>query len=135
MDTARVISTGELGTECLHVRSGNRIRTDAPVDNQGRGAAFSPTDLLATSLAACMITTMEIVARGKSIKLKDLEARVIKHMASGPRRVQRVEVHITMAGKDLAPADRALMEETAHGCPVARSLAPEVVQEVTFTYI
>ena len=133
MDTAHVTQLDDLRTECLHVRSGERFPTDAPVDNQGKGAAFSPTDLLATSLAACMITTMDIVSRAKGFVLKGTEARVVKHMASDPRRVHRVEVHLTMDAA-LTADQRELMEATAHGCPVARSVSPDLIQEVTFTY-
>ncbi|HRH38193.1 MAG TPA: OsmC family protein [Flavobacteriales bacterium] len=125
---------GELRTEVTHVRSGQRFVTDAPVDNKGRGEAISPTDMLATSLATCMITTMDIVARDKGITLRDLSARVVKHMASGPRRVQRVEVHLEMDGSTLGHEERLLMEQTAHGCPVTLSLHPDLVQEVHFTY-
>ncbi len=133
MDTAQVTQLDDLRTECLHVRSGERFPTDAPVDNQGKGAAFSPTDLLATSLAACMITTMDIVSRAKGFVLAGTEARVVKHMASDPRRVHRVEVHLTMDAA-LTAEQRELMEVTAHGCPVARSVSPDLIQEVTFTY-
>ncbi len=134
MDTAHVTQLDDLRTECLHVRSGERFPTDAPVDNQGKGAAFSPTDLLATSLAACMITTMDIVSRAKGFVLQGTEARVVKHMASDPRRVHRVEVHLTMDAA-LTADQRELMEATAHGCPVARSVSPDLIQEVTFTYL
>lgn len=134
MDTARITHLGELRTEALHVRSGQRFITDAPVDNQGRGEAFSPTDLLAASLAACMLTTMDIKARARGIALRGASARVVKHMAAAPRRVQRVEVHVELDGSRLSPEDRAFLEETAHTCPVALSLHPNVVQETTFTY-
>lgn len=134
MDTAHVTHLGELRTEALHVRSGQRFITDAPVDNQGRGEAFSPTDLLATALATCMITTMDIKARAQGIVLRGLSARVVKHMAANPRRVQRVEVHLELDGQGLSAEQRALMEHTAHTCPVALSLHPDLVQEVRFTY-
>lgn len=134
MDTAHVRHLGELRTEALHVRSGQRFITDAPVDNKGRGEAFSPTDLLATSLAACMITTMDIVARDRGIVLKEVSARVVKHMAATPRRVHRIEVEVEMDGTALDPEERQLMEQTAHGCPVAMSLHPDLVQEMRFRY-
>jgi uncharacterized OsmC-like protein len=134
MDTAHIEHLGDLRTEFTHVLSGQRFATDAPVDNEGKGSAFSPTDLLAASLAGCMITTMDIVARKNGIRLSGLRARVAKHMASGPRRVQRVEVHLEMDGSCLNEDQRALMEATAHGCPVAKSLHPDLVQEVRFTY-
>ncbi len=134
MDTAHIVYQGQLRTEATHVRSGQHMITDAPVDNKGQGAAFSPTDLLATSLATCMITTMGIVANDKGIVLRDLSARVVKHMAAGPRRVQRVEVHLEMDGSTLNDEERELMEKTAHGCPVAVSLHPDLVQDIHFTY-
>lgn len=134
MDTARIRHLGNLRTEATHLRSGGSFITDAPVDNKGRGEAFSPTDLLATALATCMITTMEIVANGGGFQLRVTDARVVKHMAAGPRRVQRVEIHLELDGSTLNAAQRELMEATAHGCPVAVSLHPDLVQEVHFTY-
>lgn len=135
MDTSHITYLGGLRTEVTHVRSGQRFITDAPVDNKGKGEAISPTDMLATALAACMITTMDIVARDKGIVLNRVSARVVKHMAAGPRRVQRVEVHLELDGSSLGPADRELMEATAHGCPVAKSLHPDLVQEIHFNYL
>jgi putative redox protein len=134
MDTTHIRHLGDLRTEATHVRSGSAILTDAPVDNKGRGETFSPTDLLATSLATCMITTMEIVANDRGFRLRVTDARVVKHMAAGPRRVRRVEVHLVLDGSTLDMAQRELMEATAHGCPVAVSLHPDVVQEVHFSY-
>lgn len=135
MDTSHITYLGDLRTEVTHVRSGQRFVTDAPVDNKGKGEAISPTDLLATSLAACMITTMDIVARDKGIELKSVSARVVKYMAAAPRRVQRVDIHLELDGASLGLAERELMEQTAHGCPVAMSLHPDLVQDVHFTYL
>ena len=134
MDTAQIEHLGALRTEATHVRSGQRIITDAPVDNKGRGEAFSPTDLLATSLATCALTTMDIAATGRGIVLTGLKARVVKHMLADPRRVGKVEVHIEMDGDGLGPELRELLEATGKGCPVARSLHPDLEQEITFTY-
>ncbi|MBZ0206864.1 MAG: OsmC family protein [Flavobacteriales bacterium] len=134
MDTAHVKYLGGLRTEALHVRSGEKIITDAPIDNHGKGAAFSPTDLMSTSLACCMMTLMGIAAEARNIALKGLEARVVKHMASGPRRVERIEVHFTLDGKDLDDKQRGILEHAARTCPVALSLREELVQEVSFTY-
>lgn len=134
MDTARITHQGDLRTEVLHVRSGQRFITDAPVDNQGRGEAISPTDMLAASLAACMLTTMDIKARASGIELRDMSAAVVKHMAANPRRVQKVEVVIELAGANLSATERELMERTAHTCPVALSLHPDLVQETRFVY-
>lgn len=134
MDTALITYSGELRTEALHVRSGQKIITDAPIDNKGKGAAFSPTDLLTTSLAACMITTIAIMAEGKGIMIDKMEARVIKHMASDPRRVQRIEIHLTVKGNDLGDKEKIMIERTARTCPVAISLHPDLVQDFHFSF-
>jgi uncharacterized OsmC-like protein len=134
MDTATVRYQGDLLTEALHVRSGTRIVTDAPLDNRGRGSAFSPTDLLATSLACCMLTTMGIVASDRGIPFRHAGARVVKHMASGPRRVAGVEVHLDLDGTGLNEEQRHVLEETARTCPVARSLHPDLVQDLHITW-
>jgi len=134
MDTAHVTYHGGLRTEATHLRSGQVIITDAPPDNKGRGEAFSPTDLLSTSLACCMMTLMGIAAQERAIALKDLSARVVKHMASDPRRVARIEVHLSLDGRDLDERQRTILERAARTCPVALSLREDLVQDVTFTY-
>lgn len=134
MHTAQITHLGDLRTEALHLRSGQRFITDAPVDNQGKGGAFSPTDLLATSLATCMLTTIDIKTRAQAIAVRNMEATVVKHMAADPRRVSRVEVTIELDGEGLSPADRALIEHTAHTCPVALSLHPDLIQDLRVTY-
>lgn len=134
MDTAHISYDGELRTTCTHVRSGQAINTDAPVDNKGKGAAFSPTDLLATALGSCILTTMAIVAADKGIPIAGLGARVVKHMASSPRRVAKVEVHVELEGADLDQRARTILERTAHTCPVAVSLAPDLEQVLTVTF-
>ncbi|MEZ4757106.1 MAG: OsmC family protein [Flavobacteriales bacterium] len=134
MDTATVTYLGDLQCELEHLRSGQVIATDAPVDNKGKGGAFSPTDLLATSLAACMITTMGIVAREKGIPLNGLRARVVKHMAPPPRRVARVEIHMELDGRGLDDRQRTIMEQTARTCPVALSLSAELIQDIQIRF-
>ena len=134
MDTAHVIYLGGLRTEATHVRSGQHFNTDAPVDNQGRGEAFSPTDLLATSLACCMMSIMGIAARDKGIPMNGLKARVVKHMTSAPRRVERIEVHLELNGEGLGERERSILEIAARTCPVARSLREDLVQDIHFTY-
>ncbi len=134
MDTAHVKYLGGLRTEAVHLRSGATINTDAPVDNHGKGEAFSPTDLMSTSLACCMITLMGIAAQGKDIPLEGLEARVVKHMAAAPRRVERIELAFTLDGRRLDDRQRAILEHAARTCPVALSLNTDLVQEVSFTY-
>lgn len=134
MDTAHVVYRGELRCEATHLRSGQRITTDAPPDNKGKGDAFSPSDLMSTSLASCMMTIMGIAARERDLPLHDLEARVVKHMASDPRRVQRIEVHLSLQGAGLDDKARAILERSARTCPVSLSLREDLVQELTFIY-
>ena len=134
MDTATVAYLGDLRTEATHVRSGNVLITDAPLDNKGKGEAFSPTDLLATSLASCMMTLMGIAADEKGIALNGLNARVVKHMSTAPRKVERIEVHVEMDGNGLGDRERAILENAARTCPVARSLREDLVQDLHFTY-
>lgn len=134
MDTAHVTYIGGLRCEAVHLRSGQRILTDAPPDNQGKGEAFSPTDLLCTSLACCMMSIMGIAARDRDLPLVNLQARVVKHMSSDPRRVERIEIHMSLDGADLDGKARTILERAARTCPVALSLREDLVQEITFTY-
>lgn len=123
--------TGQLHCNATHGPSGAMLSTDAPTDNQGKGEAFSPTDLVATALGTCIATTMAIVAERHAVELKGMTVQVTKEMASDPRRIGRLttEVHIPL------PADhpqRALLEKTALGCPVHRSLAAEMERPTEF---
>jgi putative redox protein len=117
---------GELRCRAVHGPSGTVLETDAPVDNNGRGESFSPTDLVATALGVCMTTVMGIVARRKEIDLEGMKVTVRKHMsADTPRRIARLEVDLEMP----LPADhpeRRLLESTGNGCPVHHSLHPDV---------
>lgn len=134
MDTALVTYLGGLRNEAVHLRSGQRIITDAPPDNHGKGEAFSPSDLMCTSLACCMMTIMGIAAREHGLPLDGLTARVVKHMASDPRRVARIEVHLTMDGSGLDEKAKTILERAARTCPVALSLREDLVQDVSFLY-
>lgn len=121
---------GALRTEIRHLASGNTGITDAPIDNQGRGEAFSPTDLLATSLASCMLTIMGIRARDMDLDLGATVARVEKAMTGPPRRVSgvRVALYLPAVGSE---RDRNILEAAARSCPVALSLHPELQQDLT----
>ena len=125
---------GDLRTEMVHGPSGPRVLTDAPVDNHGKGEAFSPTDLVASALGSCMLTIMGIVAKRDGIALEGTVVTVAKHMTSElPRRIARIEVGFSMA-RGIAPDFRAKLEKAAHTCPVALSLHPEIAQVVTFIW-
>ncbi|HZQ44445.1 MAG TPA: OsmC family protein [Acidobacteriaceae bacterium] len=123
---------GDLHCKTVHGPSGTELFTDAPKDNQGRGESFSPTDLCATALGSCMLTTMGIAARTLNLDMKGATAVVEKEMtSSGPRKIQRLTVRIRMP-KALGEEDQLKLERAAHTCPVARSLHPEVEQVVEF---
>ncbi len=121
-----VVYEGELRCTATHGPSGSRIETDAPADNCGKGERFSPTDLVATGLATCIVTTIGIVARRNGWDVGGMRAHVTKEMsAAPPRRIARLPVAIWMA-KDLPPAARLQIEETARTCPARRSLGADI---------
>jgi uncharacterized OsmC-like protein len=126
---------GGLRTSSVHLRSGQIVITDAPPDNNGRGEAFSPSDLLSTSLACCMMTIMGIVANRHSINIDGTKADVSKIMGTEPRRVIEIVVALTVPGKDLADKDKQLLVNAAHTCPVAKSLHPDLKQTVSFEWV
>ncbi|GAB3801962.1 OsmC family protein [Spirosoma humi] len=136
MATIHIDYLGELRTECIHLQSGTHINTDAPTDNQGRGEAFSPTDLVANALGTCIITTMAIFARRDSIELKGSKLDVTKIMSSQPpRRIARIEIDLTLQTNGLPDeATRARLEAIAHSCPVAISLHPDIEQAVSIRW-
>lgn len=124
---------GNLRCEAQHQRSGSKLTTDAPVDNNGKGEMFSPTDLLATSLVTCMITVMGIAAMKSGFELGDVESSVEKHMASGPRMVDRLAIKLIL-DKEYDAKEKRIIERAALDCPVALSLHPDLSQEVEFIY-
>ncbi len=133
--TSEVTYTTELRTMAVHLQSGNQIITDAPVDNQGKGQAFSPTDLAATSLASCMMTIMGIVAERNSLNIEGTRATVNKIMQSNPRKIARIEITLYMPEHtQYEEKSRTLLENAARTCPVALSLHPDIVQDITFVY-
>lgn len=125
---------GALRCNNIHTRSGSEILTDAPVDNRGKGSTFSPTDLLATSLANCMLTVMGIKAMDKGWAIEGTYAEVIKEMASDPRRVAAIRIKMVFPEGDWSQDQRKLLEQTAIHCPVAKSLHPDIEQDVTFIW-
>lgn len=134
METARIVYTGDLRTEAMHVQSGKTIITDAPIDNQGKGEAFSPTDLLATSLGSCMLTTMGIASKTHNMNIDGAKVKVTKVMAANPRRVAEVHVEFELPAKNYSDKEKTILENTALACPVAKSLHPDIVQKVIFHY-
>jgi uncharacterized OsmC-like protein len=135
MATAKITYLGDLRTECIHLQSGNIVITDAPCDNQGKGEAFSPTDLLATSLGACILTIMGIKARDNNIDITGTEVEITKIMASEPpRRVAEVVVEFFFPDKPYTSEEKALVESVAGTSPVPLSLHPELAQTIRFNW-
>jgi uncharacterized OsmC-like protein len=137
MKTAKVVYKGELQALSTHLASGQELITDAPVDNKGKGAAFSPTDLCATSLASCMITTLGIYAEHHGFTLGSMEASVQKIMASDPRRIAGIDVVLDIGLSQEQMNDENLKSKiisVAHTCPVARSLHPDLVQNISINF-
>lgn len=123
---------GELHCTARHAPSGNELVTDAPKDNQGRGEAFSPTDLVATALGTCIATTMAIAARKHAVELKGLRFEVTKEMSTdAPRRIVRLAAQVWMPIPETHPAAQPLMG-AARACPVHRSLHPDIDAPISF---
>ena len=126
--TSTVLYTEDLRTYCTHLQSGSAIETDAPVDNNGNGARFSPTDLLATSLAACMLTVMGIKARTMGFDLNEIKVEVQKNMKPEPRRVGGIDLtfHIPESLQQVDEKAKTILKNTGLTCPVAKSLHPDL---------
>ncbi len=125
---------GELRTECVHVRSGNELITDAPADNFGKGEAFSPTDLLATSLGTCILTTMAILTRNENLGLEGTTAAITKIMSDHPRKVAEVVVEIKFPENNFTDEQKKRLEHIAYNCPVYHSLHPDLKKTLIFNY-
>jgi uncharacterized OsmC-like protein len=135
MTTSTVLYIGNLRTEAKHTRSGNSILTDAPIDNHGRGEAFSPSDLLATSLLSCMMTVMGILADRKGWMLEGMQGNVIKQMGDEPRRVAGIEIEVKIPLRNLTDKDQEMLIHTAKTCPVALSLHPDIRQDIRIIFV
>lgn len=134
MATIESIYLGDLRTEAVHQLSGNKLITDAPLDNKGKGEAFSPTDLLASSLGSCMLTIMGIAAREHGLNIDGATCSITKIMGSDPRRVTEVQIEFNMTQNDLSEKHRSILERSAITCPVAKSLHPDIKQIISFNY-
>ena len=132
--TSKVTYTGGLRTSCEHLSSGDSFITDAPVDNNGKGQAFSPTDMVATGLASCMMTMMGIKANGLDVDLTNATAEVTKHMAADPRRISKIEVKMSLP-KNISEKNRKILMHTANTCPVHYSLHPDIDKVISFNWV
>jgi uncharacterized OsmC-like protein len=135
MQTSSIVYKGELRTEAVHLLSGNKLTTDAPPDNQGKGEFFSPTDLLATSLGSCMLTIMGISARTHGFNIDGTQVSITKVMGTNPRRVVEVIVELSSPHDNYKPKERKLLELAAKECPVANSLHPNLKQTIRFNFL
>jgi uncharacterized OsmC-like protein len=131
--TSKVTYLGDLRTSSIHLQSGSEIISDAPVDNNGKGEAFSPTDTVANALASCMMTVMGIKARDMNVDLKGSTAAVTKIMNAEPRRIGAIEIVFDMQGVSESK-DRTILERAAMTCPVFLSLNTDIEKRITFNW-
>ena len=131
--TSNVTYLGELRTNAVHLASENSFITDAPLDNQGKGEAFSPTDIVSTALASCLLTIMGIKARDLGIDIAGTTAKVSKIMTSNPRRINEIKIAISIS-KSFDTKTQSLLEHAALKCPVANSLHPDLNQNISFNW-
>jgi len=131
---ATVEYLGDLRTQAKHIKSGNLLVTDAPVDNLGKGEAFSPTDLVSTALCSCMITIMGQVAEREGINLKGLKAEVVKIMSSNPRKIAEIQITFSHPELTATGVQKQKLVNAARTCPVALSLSESLQQTVTFNF-
>lgn len=134
MATSKITYKGGLRTSAVHLRSGNEIITDAPVDNKGKGEAFSPTDLLATSLGACMLSIVGIAADEHGFNIEGTTCEITKIMAEGPRRVSEIVATFQFPANNYSDKIKTIIERSAKTCPVELSLHPDIKRSFTFNY-
>ena len=134
MATIQTTYLGDLRTEATHFQSGNIVITDAPLDNKGKGEAFSPSDLLTASLGSCMLTIMGITAREQNINMDGTTCSITKIMASDPRRVCEVQITFNFPQGNYSEKDRTILKRSAETCPVAKSVHPDLIQNLVFNF-
>jgi uncharacterized OsmC-like protein len=133
--TAKVVYKENLRTNCVHIKSGSEFETDAPTDNNGKGERFSPTDLVATAFASCMLTLMGIAVQDRDINIDGTDCEVEKIMASGPRRIAQINVKMTLPTTErYSDKEKEILEKAALTCPVFFSLHPDIEKNVEFVY-
>lgn len=134
METIRTTYLGDLRTEAIHVQSGNKIITDAPTDNRGKGEFFSPTDLVATALGSCILTIMGINAREQGFSIDGTIAKTTKIMASDPRKIAEVIIEFDFTNRDYTEKQKALLNTLIKASPVPRSLHEDIKQTVSLKF-
>ena len=134
MVTVKMIALGDFRTKSVHINSGTQIMTDAPIDNQGKGENFSPTDLLCTSLGACMITIMDIAGREHGFSIDGTELNITKIMSENPRKVAEIILELSFPKVEYSIKIKKIIEFTTKNCPVALSLNPDIKQTIILNY-
>jgi putative redox protein len=134
MPTANITYSGGLRTKAVHIKSGNIIITDAPVDNHGKGEAFSPTDLLSTSLGACMLTIIGFAAEEHKFSIDGTTINITKIMAENPRRVAEIVLEFNFPKNNYSEKEKKIIDKCVRTCPVSQSLNTELKQTVIYNY-
>ena len=134
MNTFEIKYRGDLRTTATHLDSGSEISTDAPKDNHGLGETFSPTDMVCSALASCILTIMAIAVEKNDVDIKNTTAIVKKTMGNNPRRIVKIEINLTFP-KKYDSKTRTILEKAANNCPVHHSLSEKVEKDISFTYI
>lgn len=135
MTKMRTRYLGELRTEIEHLQSGNKVITDAPLDNQGKGEAFSPTDLFSSALGSCMLTIMGISAQGYGFSIEGTTLEIEKIMAANPRRVAEIKIDVHFPkGNNYSDKEKRVIESAAKTCPISNSLHPDIIKTINFIY-
>lgn len=134
METYQTIYNGELRTEIVNERNGEKITTDAPVDNKGKGEYFSPTDMVSSALCSCIFTIMGIKAKENGFSIDGAAAKTTKVMRNDPRRIKEIQIEYDFTGHNLTDEQKDLLRGLVHSSPVPRSLSPEIEQNVTLKF-
>lgn len=134
MITVKSQYLGELRTNAEHIKSGNHFQTDAPVDNNGKGETFSPTDTVAAALGSCMMTVMAIAGEKKGLNMTGMRLETTKLMSAEPRRISKLRVDFYWDDCDVTEEEKKWLKDIGRNCPVALSLHPELKQDITFHF-
>lgn len=134
METIRTNYIGGYRTQATHMLSSEKLITDAPIDNNGKGEAFSPTDLVATALCSCMLTLMDMTANSHGFSLAHVSAKTTKIMASSPRRISEIKIEFDLSAAPYSEKERRILEVAAKNCPVNKSIHPDIKVDLTFNY-
>ena len=134
MNTYEVKYQGNLRTTSIHLDSGSEIKTDAPKDNHGLGKTFSPTDMICSALASCILTIMAIAVEKNNVDIQGTFAKVKKTMGSNPRRIEKIQIDIIFP-RDYDSKTKTILERAAHNCPVHHSISESIEKNVSFSYL